>query len=67
MKTKSKELLSEREREILSHIVNGDSDKEIAWKLSISDYTAKTHHRNIKKKLGAKNIVDLFQAHIALK
>lgn len=45
--------LSERERQILSGIANGESNKLIAKRLSISDATVKVHVRMVLKKIGA--------------
>jgi DNA-binding NarL/FixJ family response regulator len=39
--------LTSREKEILSHVALGRSDKEIATMLSISLHTVKSHLRNI--------------------
>ncbi len=49
------EKLSEREKEVLSYLVNGDSNKEIANKLDLQVVTVKLHVRGICRKLGAKN------------
>ena len=42
-----------REREVLRMIAEGDANKEIAWKLAISDHTVKFHVASILAKLGA--------------
>ncbi|MCZ6790000.1 MAG: response regulator transcription factor [Chloroflexi bacterium] len=47
--------LSERELEVLRLVAQGESNKEIAKKLTISDNTAKTHLRNIMDKLHLAN------------
>lgn len=47
--------LSKREQEILELISWGYSDKEIAYKLSISARTVQTHVTRIVIKLGARN------------
>ncbi len=47
--------LTFREREVLSLIAMGATDKEIAARLAISLHTAKTHVRNILGKLHASN------------
>lgn len=43
--------LTEREKEILKHLAQGKSNKEIAKALFISDKTVKNHLRNIFEKL----------------
>lgn len=43
--------LSQREKEIIIHVVKGLTNKEIAEKLYISVHTVITHRRNISKKL----------------
>ncbi len=46
-----KDLLTEREREILSLVAQGKANKEIAAELVISERTARTHVSNILSKL----------------
>lgn len=46
--------LTDRENDILSHIIMGHSNKEIAAKLFISENTIKKHINNIYSKLGVK-------------
>ena len=46
-----KENLSVREKEIISHIVKGFTNQEIADKLFLSVHTVMTHRRNIARKL----------------
>jgi len=46
------ESLSERELEVLHHIAEGRTDREIADRLYLSLYTVKAHARNIYGKLG---------------
>jgi DNA-binding NarL/FixJ family response regulator len=47
--------LSEREREVLRLVAGGQSNKQIAAKLRISERTAKFHVTAILNKLGAEN------------
>lgn len=46
------ESLSEREKEIISLVAKGFSNKEIGERLFISSHTVATHRRNINAKLG---------------
>ncbi|HEY8847964.1 MAG TPA: response regulator transcription factor [Thermoanaerobaculia bacterium] len=52
---RSTERLSEREREVLRLVAGGQSNKQIATKLRISERTAKFHVTAILNKLGAEN------------
>ncbi|QEC47274.1 alpha/beta fold hydrolase [Baekduia soli] len=45
-------LLSAREREVLAHVANGLSDREIAGQLVLSEHTVHRHVANIRRKLG---------------
>lgn len=49
--TEEKESLSVREKEIISHVVKGFTNQEIADKLFLSVHTVMTHRRNIARKL----------------
>lgn len=53
--------LSEREKEILSYVVKGYNNQDIAEKTFISENTVMNHIKSIKKKLRAKNRI-----HIAI-
>jgi len=57
--TKSFDVFTRREREILNCIVEGKSSKEIAQQLFISLNTVSTHRKNILAKAGVKNPLDL--------
>ena len=50
--------LTDREREILSHISEGESNKVIARALSIAESTVKVHVKHLLKKLGLKTRVE---------
>ena len=47
------EPLSTREHDVLSHLANGRSNKEIAHELGIAEGTVKNHMSNVISKLGA--------------
>ncbi len=53
--------LSEREIEVLKHIKDGLSSKEIAEKLFLSARTVEVHRSNILKKLNLKNTASLLK------
>jgi DNA-binding NarL/FixJ family response regulator len=50
--------LTERERQILEGVANGDSNKEIAAHLQLSEKTVKHHMTNILQKLQVRNRVE---------
>ncbi|MCU7843885.1 MAG: two-component system response regulator NarL [Candidatus Thiodiazotropha sp. (ex Monitilora ramsayi)] len=50
--------LTDREREILTHISEGESNKVIARALSIAESTVKVHVKHLLKKLGLKTRVE---------
>ena len=47
--------LSDREKEILGHLIEGNTNKEIARKLGLQEITVKVHLRNIYRKMEAAN------------
>ncbi len=51
--------LTKREFEILEHVANGRSNKEVGEALFISIKTVETHKTNILEKLGLKNTAEL--------
>ena len=53
--------LSSRELEVIALIKDGLTTKEIADKLFISYYTAETHRKNIKLKVGVKGEADFIK------
>lgn len=55
----SYDLLTEREREILQLIAEGNSNKEIASRLFLSVLTVETHRGNLLEKLGLHGTADL--------
>lgn len=51
--------LTSREREILQHVTEGRSNKEVAAVLGISVKTVETHRASVMRKLGVNSIVEL--------
>ena len=51
----SDDLLSDREVEVLRHLVDGNRNRDIAEKLFIAEETVKAHMRHIMVKLGAND------------
>ncbi len=51
--------LSERELEVLGHVVQGKMNKEIASALNINERTVKLHRTNITRKLKVQSTVEL--------
>ena len=45
--------LTPKERQVLIYIAGGNSNKQIAWELQISEQTVKNHVSNILRKLNA--------------
>ena len=58
-------VLTKTEKKILDHLMQGKSNKEIAFETGRSRRTVEDHRASIMKKLGVDNIVDL--TRIALK
>ena len=57
----SRDLLSAREKEILTYIAAGDETKDIADRLSISVNTVGNHRNNMVQRLGARDTTALVQ------
>ncbi|WP_223883359.1 response regulator transcription factor [Arenibacter lacus] len=53
--------ISGREQEVLEHIANGFSSKEIADKLFISNHTVVSHRKNLIEKFKVKNTAHLIK------
>ncbi|WP_028391090.1 response regulator [Bacillus cihuensis] len=62
-KTLQHDLLSARELEVLQHVAEGLSNREISKTLFISEHTVKSHLKNILSKLHLENRVQI--AHYA--
>jgi two-component system, NarL family, response regulator NreC len=54
------ELLTEREREVLHLIVQGETSNQIAERFSISPRTVESHRANLMKKLQVRSSSDLY-------
>jgi DNA-binding NarL/FixJ family response regulator len=57
----SQDELTAREHEVLRHIANGESNKQIARELDLSVRTVETHRLNIKRKLGIEGQAELIK------
>ena len=56
---KDNDLLTPREREVLTELIAGASNKEAGRHLGISPRTVEVHRARIMEKMGAKNAADL--------
>lgn len=56
--------LTKTENLVAHNIANGYLGKEIADRLRMSEHTVHAHSRNIRRKLGAKNIADITRMYI---
>lgn len=57
--------VSKREKEILSHLLGGKNNREVALELRISEKTVKNHLWKLYRKLGVKNRTQLFHRLIS--
>ena len=53
------ETLSPRENEVLMHLIAGLLNKQIAYKLNITERTVKAHRKQIMDKMGIKSMAEL--------
>ncbi len=58
-------LLTDRERAILEHVVNGEPSKEIAEQFDISQRTVEQHRSHIMRKLDVHSIAELVRIWVA--
>lgn len=56
------DLLTPREREVLSHVISGKLNKLIAADLGISEQTVKIHRMRITAKTGIQSVAELVRA-----
>jgi len=59
-------MLTQREKEVLSLLAQGNTCKKIAHLLSVSHETAISHTKNLKRKLLAKNLCHLIAQAVLL-
>ena len=62
--TKRLAKLTQREREVMGLVIEGNANKQMAYVLGINQRTVETHRATIMKKLGARTLSDLI--HIAI-
>ena len=53
------ETLTRREREVLTFVISGLMNKQIAYRLEISEITVKIHRGQVMKKMEARSLADL--------
>lgn len=58
-------VLSKRERQVLSLLINGDSNKVIAYKLNISPRTVEFHRAKIMKRLDVTTFAELVRVAVS--
>ena len=54
-------LLTAREQEVLGYVLSGMMNKQIAFKMNISEKTVKAHRSHLVEKLRAQSVVDLLR------
>jgi DNA-binding CsgD family transcriptional regulator len=59
-------VLTKREREVLAHILDGKSNREVGADLGISPRTIEVHRARIMRKLGVRNTVQLVKAALLM-
>lgn len=55
------ETLTPREREVLTGIIAGSMNKQIAWELGITETTVKLHRGKVMRKMQARTLADLIR------
>lgn len=62
----SYQTLTPREREVMSHVVSGLMNKQVAGALGLSEITVKIHRGNVMRKMGVRTLADLVRMAEAL-
>jgi FixJ family two-component response regulator len=60
------ESLTPREREVMGLVTAGLMNKQVAWRLSLSEITVKIHRGNMMRKMQAKSLAELVRMADAL-
>jgi FixJ family two-component response regulator len=60
------ESLTPREREVMTHVVAGLMNKQVAGILGLSEITVKIHRGNVMRKMGVRTLADLVRKAEAL-
>lgn len=58
--------LTPREREVMTHVVAGLMNKQVAGELHLSEITVKIHRGNVMRKMGVRSLADLVRHAEAL-
>jgi two-component system CheB/CheR fusion protein len=57
--------LTPREREVMTLVIEGNANKQMAYILGINQRTVETHRATVMRKLGARTLSDLIHVAIA--
>jgi RNA polymerase sigma factor (sigma-70 family) len=63
---KLRDTLTAREEEVLQHVVEGQSNRQLAESLGVSDRTIEVHRSRVMKKMGAESLPDLVRKYAIL-
>jgi FixJ family two-component response regulator len=64
--TRSYASLTPREKEVMTHVVAGLMNKQIAAEMNLSEITVKIHRGQVTKKMGSRSVADLVRKAEAL-
>jgi FixJ family two-component response regulator len=60
-------LLSRREREVMTLVVSGLGNKQVGFKLGISEITVKAHRGKVMRKMNVDSLADLVKTSVRLR